>query len=214
MDEKPQHPEKPSNLDPSFMSYEKMEEDPFFKELLDTRVQTISQSRRSISDLGQISNLSLPENWIAGQTQANAIAADLYKEYNPPNDSDVKLCFYYRGMRCSEPAGDAFRKVLSSTDHQLDAAEYQSLQEILRNKSPEYFSMGSAYTKEINGKRILIVEGSYDKSNASAISNKTMYIDSDSKGTAVQEIYFQAPTQKFQKHFGEVDGALKSIEWK
>lgn len=214
MEETPQNPEKPSKPDPPFMSYEKMEEDPFFKELLDTRVQTISQSRRSISDLGQISSLSLPENWTAGPTQENAVAADLFKEYNAPNDSDVKLCFYYRGMRCSEQAGEAFRKVLSSSDHPLNVAEYKSLQEILRNKSPEYFSKEDAYTEVINGKRVLIVEGSYDKSNKSAISNKTMYIDADGTGTAVQEIYFQAPTQKFQKYSGEVDGALKSIEWK
>jgi hypothetical protein len=214
MDDKPQQPEKVSKSDASLLSYEEMAEDPFFRDLLDTSCKTSSQSNNSVRDIGQIARLDLPADWQAGPTQENAVAADLFKEYDAPNDNDVKLCFYYRGMRCSALAGEAFHDLLKAPDHELSAEEYQSLQEILRNKDADYFSKAKAYTEAINEKRVLVVEGSYDRTSSTPIVNRTIYIDSDNTGTAVQEVYFQAPAIKFQKHLAEAEAALRSIHWK
>lgn len=186
----------------------------FIEELFNTKLPAGSRSNMPVTDIGQIKAMDLPSTWTAGTVQQNVFAADAYKEFNPDKDVDVKMCFYYRGIRTGRYAGEAFQKVLKEAPHDLSDEEYSSLQETLRNKDADYFTKTSARTEDINGKRVLVVEGSFSNNKSNQTDNKTIYVDSDGTGTAVQEIYFQAPAGKYKQYAADADRAFKSINWK
>ncbi len=59
---------------------------------------------------------------------------------------------------------------------------------------------------------VLLVEGSYkDKDHT---GSKTIYVDSDGTGSALQEISYSAPGKDYAAHASEAEKALKSISWK
>src|SRR5260221_74844 len=130
-------------------------EDPLFAELLDTSLQAGFENANVIADVGQVRLMFLSPNWKQGVEQNNAVAADRYREFHPENHSQVILCFFYRGIRCSRQSGQAFLKVLEQPPHSLSDEEYDSLHEVMRNKGSKHFSQLSTRTEELNGKSVL-----------------------------------------------------------
>jgi microcompartment protein CcmK/EutM len=158
--------------------------------------------------------MSLPSEWIAAPAHKANIGGDLFREYHISGDPELKLCFYYRGIRTSQFDGETFKQVLQKPPHDLSDAELSTLAATLRNKNPQLFAKTVARTEDLNGKRVLVVEGSYDQGKPTQIDNRSIYVDSDGTGTAVQEIFCQGPSAKFQKHSQEYRAALSSIRWK
>jgi hypothetical protein len=68
-----------------------------------------------------------------------------------------------------------------------------------------------AATRDINQRRVLLVEGTYTESGEDV---HAVHIDGDGAGSIIQEIYFQAPKKEYPLHFAEASAALKSIQWK
>jgi hypothetical protein len=89
--------------------------------------------------------------------------------------------------------------------------ELTQLTEVLRNKeSEDGFALAAAQTKEINGKMVLQVEGTFKKQK---VDNVSLYIDADGTGSAVQEIFYQGP-QDANEHKRQAKRAMASIHWK
>ncbi len=190
-----------------------MEKDPLMKKLLEPVHQKPKLSLNQNISVGQV-NMSIPLTWVRSQLKENQIGNDRLEEYLVGGDPKATLSFYYRGRRCSEAAGKDFLKILNAPPHELSKTEFGQLFEITRNKREDRFTKTSARTVDIRSKRVLIVAGSFDKGKPGQVDNKTIYIDSDGTGTAVQEIYFQAPPASFKIHANEVDEVFKSITWK
>ncbi len=169
-------------------------------------------SSLELSDHGQVRKIDIPPGWEEGPNYDGREHSASYKEFHPAGDKDCQLGFYYRGRRTSEAAGKNFHDQLAKPPHALSADELKSVAEIIRDKSnPADFNTKSARTEDVNGKRVLILEGQYTANKQYA---KHLFVDSDNTGTAVQEIFFQAPEHKFQNFSKPADEALKSIKWK
>ena len=165
-----------------------------------------------VKDLGQVEKMTMPSGWEAGPDYSKRQHAASYQEFHPPGQPECQLGFYYRGRRTSETAGELFKDVLAKPAHELSGAEYASLQEVVRDKAKaEDFTVKTAHTEEINGKKVLVVEGRYNGNQNDA---KHMFIDSDGTGTAVQEVFFQASKEKFAKYGNAADQAMRSVVWK
>lgn len=166
---------------------------------------------------GQVAEMLLPPNWTEGRHQGAVSGTSSYRDFSPPGERDVKICFFYRGRRMSQDASQAFSNLLKEPAHLLKEDEAKALfnpplKEILRDKAiPDGFNLESAKTEVVNGKKVLIIEGFFP-----GIQERTraMYIDSDGTGSAVQEVYYQAPKDKFMKHQPNANAAFKSIKWK
>lgn len=164
------------------------------------------------SNIGQIRKMTIPPAWEKGPDYNNREHAGSYKEFHPYGKTDCQLGFYYRGRRTSETAGQNFKEVLEQESHELTPTEYSSLEETLRDKArAEDFTVKNARTEEINGKRVLIVEGRYNKNQNDSTH---MFIDTDGTGTAVQEVFFQAPKEQYAKYAGAAKTAMESIRWR
>ncbi|HEY9868983.1 MAG TPA: hypothetical protein V6D08_07440 [Candidatus Obscuribacterales bacterium] len=166
----------------------------------------------SLQDHGQIQRMSIPAGWQEGPSSINGAGTSHFREFHPREDPQVKLCFYYRGLRTSREAAKNFRDVLDKPPHVLSSAELASLKETLRDRgNPRDFKVLTAQTEDINGKRVLVVEGTYTGIQQDA---RAILVDSDGTGSAVQEIYFQAPKGDYLRYLKTAKDSMKSIRWK
>lgn len=159
---------------------------------------------------GQIKSMELPEGWLEC-VQEKRTASDYLTEYRAPESANAKLLFYYRGHRIAPGGAADFLKVLSLPDHELTDQEFSSVDLVIRNASdPDFFLLSSSRTEELNGKRVLIVEGIWKKGG---LVDLGVFIDSDKTGSAVQEIHFEAPQSEYELFVDQAEKSLKSIVW-
>lgn len=168
--------------------------------------------RPEMTNLGQIQKMQMPAGWEAGPDYSHRDHSYTYHEFHPQGQKDCQLGFYYRGRRTSEVAGRNFNQILDAPAHELTPAEYSSLGEVLRDKAKaEDFTVKSARTEDINGKRVLVVEGRY---NVNQNDSFHVFVDSDNSGTAVQEVFFQAPKDKFAKYGADAEQSIRKVRWR
>jgi len=169
----------------------------------------------AIENKGQIERMVFPKGWIVGDPEKNpGIGTQSYQEVYRLDNHDTSVGFFYRGLPVDDGSAVNFRALLDQPPHALSADELHSLQRIIGAKTPSdspKFTMTSAKTEDLNGKKVLVVEGSYPESGDHI---RAIYIDADGSGRFVQEVQYQAPKAEYQKHMKEVQSALKSIEWK
>lgn len=202
----PKEPPKHSDVSPA-----KTDVNKFLDEWINPSAKPANKSGNTIS-IGQIDEMKLPSGWQEGPEAKPTGGSSLYREFHPADHPDVKLNFYYRGRRISEQAGKTFHDLLQKPAHILQGAELDGLKEVLRDKSnPESFKTLMAKTEDIAGKRVLVVEGHYP---ASDLETRSLFIDSDGTGTAVQEVFYQAPRADYSKYLPAANTAIKSIIWK
>ncbi len=185
-------------------------------ELLEARIeQNAKRGNRSLGrdNYGQISNMAMPAGWVPGEQIDNFVGNSSYKQFHPATDKNVRLSFYYRGRRTTAASGQRFHALLKEPCHLLSRKEIDTLAEIIRDKSNQAdFRMQSARTEDINGKRVLVIEGRYNEIEQDC---RSMFVDADaSTGTVVQEISYQAPKASFYRYYGQAKGAMDSIQWK
>ena len=185
----------------------------WFEELGDARWQGAGNSNL-LSDIGQIQQINLPASWTERLQEGKPAGNVLFREFGPAAQSDVEFSFYYRGLRTGQRSGQSFCEILQRPPHQVSSEELEDLSQTLRNKYQDYFFLISAHTEYLAGKTVLIVEGSYHSGNPDQIDTYACYLDSDGTGTAVQEIYYQASKNNYQRYLQDARDSLKSILWK
>ena len=166
-----------------------------------------------VLDRGQISSMTMPAGFEKGRQVGGTFANDNFQEYHLGTNANVKFYFEYRGRRMGAESSKVFHETLERPAHSLTPQEIESLHQVLgaNRTNKEDFKINSAKTEDLNGKRVLTIEGRYPQHGLSA---RTVFVDSDGTGSAVQEITFQAPTAEFFKNTSASLNALKSIKWK
>jgi hypothetical protein len=172
-----------------------------------------SASLPEAKDIGQVADMKLPAGFVPGkQSGGNGGSVSSFQEFHSGSNPDMKVYFEYRGHRMSPGASADFHSVLAEPAHNLPQPELDKLHEVLQAKGgPSDFQISTAKTQDVNGKRVLVVEGDYLKFGLRA---RTMYVDSDGTGGAVQEITFQAPTNVFKQNIIQGTKSLESVTWK
>lgn len=199
-------PERPQEV---LMARADGDQSPFLRELqMDSR----AKARDGKFSTGQIQSIKLPNGWKEKDSCPAPDKLSCLTEFNPPDNPEARLEFFYRGVRVPDAPAGAFNSILAKPDHALDRDEFQSLGEILRGKEKdELFQLDSASTETINGKRVLLLEGRYRSNDLRTMS---MLIDSDGTGEAVQEVALVSPENGFEALKGTVKEAYGSIKWK
>ncbi len=169
-----------------------------------------------VKDHGQINSMDLPAGWNLKPSEGNpGIGTRSYQEASPKNNPDVSLSFFYRGLPVPAQDGTNFKNVLEQKPHELSADELRSLSNVLSQKTPLDSDQFKLRTEELNGKNVLVVEGSYPASrDAAAQQIHELYVNASGDGRAVQEIFYQAPADAYGKYSDQALNALKSIKWK
>jgi len=186
------------------------ESDRLFHRLFDVGRGNATDSATKMR-VGEILNMVLPENWEAGTAKKSGAA--IFNEVHAPEHYNVQINFSYRGNRVSDDGAASFRSVLyKDSPHDLSTLEISSLREVLGDQAdPKRFATETAKTKDINGKRCLVVTGQY-LTNPQKIER--IYIDRDGSGSAVEELSYTAPKSDFQKYLQCWRQSADSIIWK
>lgn|SRR5262249_5027466 len=173
----------------------------------------VKTSANRLSNHGQIASMDLPAGWVEGPARTYTGAGTRsFRAFHSPDIPEAKLCFYYRGLPVQPESAQTFREVLGKPPHMLDESEISALSEVLRDRgNSEQFQMRDIRTEDLNGRRVLVVEGTYDKIQQDTYA---LCIDADGSGRFVQEIYYLAPFIDFVSFKAEADEAIKSIAWK
>lgn len=182
---------------------------------LPSQPQPEGEKKTVIRWLSAIHEFSIAGEWTREKDKAagDAARAALH-QYSLQEDKHVRLCFFNRGNRLSKATSDAFRAVLASPAHLLDAFERHALREVLRDKAGEHdFTFTSIRTADHKGKKVLLVEGTYNKWGLKAL---TMYVDSSryKELGSVQEISYLCPKQSYYQYYSTVIRAMQNIVWK
>jgi hypothetical protein len=162
---------------------------------------------------GAVRSMRLPTGWSWGERRNSGSQLNSYQELYLRANPEVTIWFFYRGSRISQDATKAFHHILSLPDHLLTKTEIGSISEILKDKSDsQSFDLLIAKTAEINGRKILIIEGRYKETQ---LDRYHIYLDADSngRGGVIQEIFYQAPKAEYFRHLSEARTAFSSIEW-
>jgi hypothetical protein len=170
---------------------------------------SMNQDKSSIISTGQIESMNVPTGWVKRGKVSLRAGAGLV-EYNPVGQENVRLKSFYRGNSVSDEAASAFKDCLNKPPHLLKPEELKGLSEILRDKAYDF--KGSAKTEDLNGKRVLVLEGRY--SDEKHTSTQTIYVDSDGTGSAIQEIAYTASGKDYTANLVKAQKAFKSIVWK
>lgn len=173
-----------------------------------TGLSTNKTPGRTMVSFGQVESVILNADWEHGISQQTPTP---FTEYHSSKFPETKLCFYYRGHRMSDESSANFARTLAKPDHPLSKAELKSLEEVLGVKSDEQaFKMLDARTKSLNGKRVMILRGTYTEKQ---YETEAVYVDSDGTGGTVQEIYWQSPRMDYLAQ-SQAKASLRSVLWK
>lgn len=159
---------------------------------------------------GQIASMPVPSGWELRTGYTLPAGAGL-TEYHPHINDDIRLNSFYRGYRIDEESAQKFKECLAQPPHELQQSEIQGLRAVLDTKGYD-FDLRSAKTVDLNGKKILWVEGAWQ--DAEHTNAQTIYVDSDGTGSAVQEISYSAPAKDYNTYLEEARKSLTSIQWK
>lgn len=207
-------PEKPEYAE---VRFEKSREEPLL-------VQAKEQSKLNegsavegmpINNHGQIKSMSMPSGWTEQSSTSSSgggIGSRSFRVFNPQDNKDVEITLFYRGLPISEDAGNNFKKILHEPAHKLSKEELEQLDDVLSELgNPAVVDLFSVATEDLNGKRVLRIAGEYKKKQ-----NRfdEIFIDADGSGRAIQEIYYLAPKDVYQRYEKQAFQAFTSINWR
>lgn len=159
---------------------------------------------------GQIESIDLPAKWSRTNVTAEGIAS--LAVFTPSDEPNAQLAFYYRGMPISQQFGEAFKNVLEKNPGVLLPRDMDSISYILNDrKDSDKYQMTSVETINLNGRIVLLVQGSWSGTDATSYE---VFINAGRSGCLVQQIAFVAPKESFHRHVQKVKESLKTIEWR
>lgn len=157
-------------------------------------------------DYGPIKRMLLPDHW-----KKLPNPDDFTIKYCRNDDKDVEIYFFFRGKPASKTTASQFCAVLAKPPHKLDAEELLDLEVVIRDASEDvYFTLTDARTEILSGLMVYVVRGHWKLSEVDSLG---IFVDCDGDGKIIEEIYYLAPPDRFEKHLLEVREILNSIEW-
>lgn len=169
-----------------------------------------------VNDIGAIDKIVLPVQWVEHSSQSpdpGGFALSSHsRDFSPEDTPSATLSLFYRGTLVSEGSAQRFNKLLQEMDHELSEAEIEAVSQILSKLADEdAFKKRNCYTLNITGRRVLVVDGEWKKSQTQFHG---LLLSVDESGRVIQEIFFEAPPGAFEKYLEVALNSMRTIEWK
>ncbi len=163
----------------------------------------------SIPGMAPIKGLDAPDGWSREITECGLDRTSCSVSFTPPDGSDSTLSFYDRGFPVVGSGGEKFRQLINKPPHMLNADEIEQLSEQvigpLADKSA--FTITRAETQELNGKRVLTIDG--DWSSGKAFHGYFI----PAPENRIREMYFEGDKPAFIQHLQSAIDSMRSIQW-
>lgn len=164
-------------------------------------------------ELDPIDKMQVPNSWNKEITEAQFGHNAKGVSFFPPDGQGAELALYDRGFPIARSEAQKFRDVLSKQPHVLSVGEIDLLGEqvlgTVGDKSA--FAINQAQTRELNGKRVLEVEGNWKEGGKKFFG---YFIPKDDSYREIQEVYFEADQRQFFQFRRDALNSIESINWK
>jgi hypothetical protein len=173
--------------------------------------QTVLSGGDATYSSGAIDYIELPRDWVESKSFFNNLGT--YGEFAPPRyrDDGARIQIFEQGERVHEVFAEAFSALLCSLDTVLSMPDVVALGAVLGNKKdPREFRIDCAWTRSLNGRRTLFVEGEFIVEQVRVLS---VIIDQDWSGSSIQEISLVAPRETFDCWKTSFEYSLQTIRW-
>lgn len=105
----------------------------------------------------------------------------------------------------------ALQKLFAMPPHALAAEETETVRPALGNMGdPKFFTISGARTEKLSGRNVLFVAGKWIESGNSCL-DAFVPLSDDCKG--LQEIYFTAPSDAFERNIRPITTAICGVQW-
>lgn len=184
----------------------------------DARVATGSKgaSGPSVNDVSCVEQMNLPEGWVAERPQQRPFGMKTHMEFHPADDNSITISMRYGGTELDKRSQEAISAVFAAPEHQLTRRELDSLRGALGNVGDNNptdptraFNLTAARTEEVNGKKVLRIEGNW--TTGQKLEFTGIFVPCDKK---LDEIYLEAPKAVAETHKSAYEAMLKKINWK
>ena len=174
-----------------------------------------TSERINVSDLGAIARFQAPPEWkevTEEDSEAGGFNRIYYSRDFSPGIPAVTLSLFFRGTLVSDTSAKKFQNLLHKPDHELSPEEINSLSQVLSKLADEdAFLIRNCATVSISGRRVLVVDGEWKTSQTHFHG---LMVDADESAREIQEIFFEAPAEAFEKYLKAVLESIRIIEWK
>ena len=162
---------------------------------------------------GQIAHMQLPDGWREHEEPQGVLTGPRsLREFYNPSGNQAHFGLFYRGQPIDDASAKDFQSILNLEPHALSNEERDRIFEVLGNAAdPLAYEFSKCSTIELNGKRLLAVEGQYLGSKTNTIE---LFIDADGSGKLIQQIYFSCPEKDFTAQEPFAREAFSSIKWR
>jgi hypothetical protein len=168
---------------------------------------------RPVLDFGPVARLRLPPDWEEKPHTPSPPYGPKSRTFHPPGVQQATIVLHSSGRANDKDARRAWLHVVRhGRPRPLRSAEQKELQEVpIYGFSEKGFQRRAARTENINGRRVLVVEGHW------ADHGLDMYIvvaDDSRDGSHTHEIYFAAPHRMYALYLDAWLASLRTIRWK
>lgn len=170
-----------------------------------------SASHAQVEDLGSLKSMRLPAGWTEFK-QAEVQRGPAFGYVYQSSDGNLTANLWDRGSSVGAPA-------ITSIEHLTGQARLLSLKDMYdlsqvmqRDLSSPDFTVLRAKSIDVNGKNVVMVDGSYRQSGKHSLA--LYWLDESDKSSArIQSMAFEGRNEDFLKHRKEITESINSIAW-
>jgi hypothetical protein len=168
---------------------------------------------KPIWDFGPVARMRLPPNWEEKPHAPSSPYGPKTRAFHPPGVQQANIVLHSSGRPNNKAAQHAWTRVVQrGRPRSLSAAEREELNAVpIYAVSEAGFKRKAVRTENINGRRVLVVEGHWSEQGLD------MYIlvaDDSRDGAHTHEIYFAAPHRLYPLHLDAWLATVRTIRWK
>jgi hypothetical protein len=190
----------------------KKELDKLFKELFDPSPEVGSRKPPAfLGRHGAVERMRIPGEWVEWRSDIGIFHK---LGFHRRGRSDINVSSYFVWSPESGKNAENFLRVLKKPPHPLSRDEIQSLRPVidrLSESAPGEFEIRSAKTRDMNQRRVLVVEGRWTKHRVDAY---LVLVDASGCGKLAQQLAYTAPVADYRLRLADAQAAFDSIFWR
>lgn len=199
------------------------------------KMVTNQPAQAEISNFGSLKRIVGPPTWKKIVERPN-LGTRVGELLHPPEDVDVNINAFYRGLPIDDKTANIFSLMLSAhkgagAARNLTADEIKSLATVMgfstigdnqytntaEKGSRDYpvFHLTGAALVDLNGRTVLKCRGNFqNNTGVPGTDYEGFFFSSRNNPAQIEELFFQAPTRgKYLRFAGDWEKALLTVEW-
>lgn len=197
---------------------------------------TNQPAQAEITNFGSLKKIVGPPTWKKIVERPTGVGTRVGELLHPPEDVNVNINAFYRGLPVDETVANMFSLMLSAhignnESRNLSPDEIKALRMVMGfstigdnqytnsaqkgQRNYPVFNLTAAALVNLNGRTVLKCRGNFQNDNGvPGTDYEGFFFPSRNTPTQIEQLFFQVPTRgKFLRFAGDWEKALRTVEW-